>query len=45
MAVDQERASEPVEEQRNLLIDRVVIRPMRLVEPRRELKWCDGPSP
>ena len=45
MAVEQQRAAEPVEEQRKLLLDRRVIGPVRLVEPLVELLGRDRPPP
>src|SRR5205823_12994196 len=45
MAVEQERAAEPVKEQGELRLDRVMIRPVRLAEPLVELLGADRPPP
>jgi hypothetical protein len=45
MAVDQKRAAEAVEQKRQLLLDRAVVRPVRLVKTLDQLKRGDRPSP
>jgi hypothetical protein len=45
MTVEQERAAEAVEQERNLFVEGSVIRTVRLVEPFAELRGCDRAVP